>query len=67
MRLINSGIGLLAASGLVLAASAVEREPRRRVPGPKPRTDLNRWTGKPHEHRREIARRSRQASRQGGR
>lgn len=71
MRTISIGHIALAAMGFGHTASpVVEHTPssatRRRVYR-KPKGDfspqVNRWTGKPHEHKREIARRLRQAGR----
>lgn len=65
-------IGAAAALALGLAAGP-EVDLARQSPPPAPRRrarrirkgdydpQINRWTGKPHEHKREIARRLRQA------
>ena len=68
-----AALGMAAASGtaIVIDGSAASSPapsptPRRSVyRKPKGHFDprINRWTGKPHEHKREIARRARQQGR----
>ena len=63
----HGGLGALAAvslAGMVSAAPATrDGQPRYRRVRPSLPASVNRHTGEPHEHKREIARRRRQAER----
>lgn len=74
-QIMLAALGMASAPGaaIIIDGSAA----RNSEPSPKPRRNvdrkpkgdfsprINRWTGKPHEHRREIARRLRQERRAG--
>jgi hypothetical protein len=57
-------MGLAVGPGVDLVSQSPEPAPRRRARRIRKGNydpQINRWTGKPHEHKREIARRLRQA------
>jgi hypothetical protein len=72
-QIMLSALGMAAASGAAIvidgsaASSPLPAPAPRRSVYRKPKGDfdprINRWTGKPHEHKREIARRARQQGR----
>lgn len=72
-QIVLSALGMAAASGTDIMIDGSSASSPAPVPTPrrsayrKPKGGfdprINRWTGKPHEHKREIARRARQQGR----